>query len=144
MGTLSTKYNKIILWPIHPRTLNNIKKHKINLNKKIKLIKPQDFFSFIKLELNSLCILTDSGTVQEEASIFKIPNVVLREKTERPETIEAGNTIISMNNSFDLVNAVNFVLKDKNNPEDIMEYKTPNVSSKILNIILSNYEFDKN
>ncbi len=144
LGTLSKKYNKIILWPIHPRTLNNIKKYKINLNKKIKLIKPQDFFSFIKLELNSLCILTDSGTVQEEASIFKIPNVVLREKTERPETIEAGNTIISMNNSFDLLNAVNFVLKDKNNPEDIMEYKTPNVSSKILNIILSNYEFDKN
>jgi len=143
LRTISTKHRKTILWPIHPRTIKNIKKYKIKLNRKIKLIKPQDFFNFIKLELNSLCILTDSGTVQEEASILKIPNVVLREKTERPETIEAGNTLISMNNSNDLLNAVNFSLKNKNIPDNIPEYNTQNVSAKIINIILSNYEFDK-
>ena len=57
--------------------------------------------------MNSFCVLTDSGTVQEECSIFKIPNIILREKTERPETIEAGSSIISMHNSYDVINAIN-------------------------------------
>ena len=129
---------------MHPRTLKNIKKFNIKLKGLIKIIKPNDFFNFIKLEMNSLCVLTDSGTVQEECSIFKIPNVILREKTERPETIESGSSIISMNNSEAILNAINFSIKYSINAKDINEYIDLNVSNKILNIILSNYEFDKN
>ena len=93
--------------------------------------------------MNSFCILTDSGTVQEESAIFKIPNIILREKTERPETIESGSSIISMNNSYDVINAINFAVNGNNTPNDINEYNFSNVSNKIINIILSNYEFDK-
>ena len=142
-NNVTKNYKLPIIWPIHPRTLLKLKKLKKKLNSEIKLIKPLGFFDFTYLEKNSLSIFTDSGTVQEEASILKIPNVVLRDKTERPETIEAGNTLISMNNSNDLLNAVNFSLKNKNIPDNIPEYNTQNVSAKIINIILSNYEFDK-
>ena len=139
----STKFKKIVIWPAHPRSIKNIKKYHLKITKKIKIITPQSFFNFIKLEMNSFCILTDSGTVQEESAIFKIPNIILREKTERPETIESGSSIISMNNSYDVINAINFAVNGNNTPNDINEYNFSNVSNKIINIILSNYEFDK-
>ncbi len=138
------KYKKPIIWPIHPRTLKNLKKFKIKPDRLIKILKPLDFFKFIKLEMNSFCVLTDSGTVQEECSIFKIPNIILREKTERPETIESGSSIISLNTTNEIINAINFSTKSSFRSNDIEEYKDLNVSNKILNIILSNYEFDKN
>ena len=139
----STKFKKIVIWPAHPRSIKNIKKYHLKITKKIKIIIPQSFFNFIKLEMNSFCILTDSGTVQEESAIFKIPNIILREKTERPETIESGSSINSMNNSYDVINAINFAVNGNNTPNDINEYNFSNVSNKIINIILSNYEFDK-
>lgn len=138
------KHKKLIIWPLHPRTLKNIKKFKIKIKKFIKVIKPVDFFNFTNLELNSFCVLTDSGTVQEECSIFKIPNIILREKTERPETIEAGSSIISMHDSNAVLNAINFSISSSGTSNDVIGYTDLNVSNKILNIILSNYEFDKN
>ena len=108
LNDISKKFKFKIVWPIHPRTIKNIKKFKIKLNKNIIATKPLDFFNFIKLEMNAFCVLTDSGTVQEECAILKVPNVVLRDKTERPETIESGSTIISMNNKLDILNSIKF------------------------------------
>ena len=143
LNKINKKFKYKIIWPAHPRTINNLKRFRIKANKNIKIIKPLDFFNFIKLEKNSFCILTDSGTVQEESAIFKIPNIVLRDKTERPETIESGSTIISMNNSSDIIEGINFAIKNHTIPDSIIGYHDLNVSKKILNIILSNYEFDK-
>ena len=80
---------------------------------------------------------------RKNLAIFKIPNIILREKTERPETIESGSSIISMNNVVDVVNAVKFAINENNVPDDISEYNVLNVSNKLINIILSNYDFDK-
>ena len=143
LNKISKKFGYKIIWPAHPRTIKNLKKFKIKSSLNLKIIKPLDFFNFIKLEMNSFCTLTDSGTVQEECAIFKIPNIVLRDKTERPETIESGSTIISMNNSTDIINGIIFATNNKNISDDVQGYHDLNVSKKILNIILSNYEFDK-
>ena len=93
--------------------------------------------------MNAFCVLTDSGTVQEECAILKVPNVVLRDKTERPETIESGSTIISMNNKLDILNSIKFSTENNSIADDVQGYHDLNVSKKILNIILSNYAFDK-
>lgn len=138
------KYKKPIIWPMHPRTLKNIKTYGLKIKKQIKIIRPADFFNFSFLEINAFCVLTDSGTVQEECSILKIPNIILREKTERPETIEAGSSIISFNNTKDVLNAINFSINISDPSDDVPGYLNLNVSNKILKIILSNYEFDKN
>ena len=143
LDTIFKKFKVKIVWPIHPRTIKNIKKFRIKLNKNIISTKPLDFFNFIKLEMNAFCVLTDSGTVQEECAIFKVPHVVLRDKTERPETIEAGSTIISMKNRNDILNAIKFSTENKTMSDDVSGYHDLNVSKKVLNIILSNYEFDK-
>ena len=143
LNTINKKFKFKIIWPIHPRTIKNIKKFKIKLNKNIIATKPLDFFNFIKLEMNAFCVLTDSGTVQEECAILKVPNVVLRDKTERPETIESGSTIISMNNKLDILNSIKFSTENNSISDDVQGYHDLNVSKKILNIILSNYAFDK-
>lgn len=143
LNDISKKFKFKIVWPIHPRTIKNIKKFKIKLNKNIIATKPLDFFNFIKLEMNAFCVLTDSGTVQEECAILKVPNVILRDKTERPETIESGSTIISMNNKLDILNSIKFSTENNSIADDVQGYHDLNVSKKIINIILSNYAFDK-
>ncbi len=143
LSDINKKFKFKVIWPIHPRTLKNIKKFNIKLNKNIISTKPLDFFSFVKLEMNAFCVLTDSGTVQEECAIFKVPNIILRDKTERPETIEAGSSIISMNNKKDIINSIKFSTDNKLISDDVEGYHDLNVSKKVLNIILSNYEFDK-
>ncbi len=87
------KFGKKIIFPIHPRTTSKMKK--IQIPKGIELIEPLGFFDFTYLEKNAFCLLTDSGTVPEEALYFKKPCVTIRETTERPEIIEAGSNILS-------------------------------------------------
>jgi UDP-N-acetylglucosamine 2-epimerase (non-hydrolysing) len=87
------KFGKKIIYPIHPRTTSKMKN--IEIPKGIELIDPLGFFDFTYLEKNAFCLLTDSGTVPEEALYFKKPCVTIRETTERPEIIEAGSNILS-------------------------------------------------
>jgi len=90
---LHEKFRKRVIYPIHPRTLSKIKKHKVP--KGIELIKPLGFFDFSKLEKNAFCLITDSGTIPEESLYFRRPCVTIRESTERPEYIEAGSNILA-------------------------------------------------
>lgn len=97
-----TKKYKVI-FPIHPRTLNNVKKFKLikRMESNARLIPtgPLDYFSFQKLIKHAAFILTDSGGIQEESTFRKIPCLTLRENTERPSTVELGtNELIA----FDL------------------------------------------
>jgi len=135
LNSVVIKYNTAIIWPIHPRTLLKLKNVNLEINNKIRLIKPLGFFDFTYLEKNSRCIFTDSGTVQEEAAIFKIPCLVVRETTERPETVKSGSAKIVHNNYLKIKKALNFFLNHKHKTKIIPEYNVKNVSSKILNIL---------
>lgn len=134
-NNVTKNYKLPIIWPIHPRTFLKLKKLKKKLNREIKLIKPLGFFDFTFLEKNSISIFTDSGTVQEEAAIFKIPCLVVRETTERPETIESGSGIIVHNNYSKVKKALNFFLNNAHKTKAIPEYNVKNVSKKILDIL---------
>ena len=84
--------------------------------------------------------MTDSGTVQEECSIFKIPVLTLRESTERPETQESGSNIIIGINSEDFIKALELSINSsKDNIKTPEEYLEENVSDKILKILLSSH-----
>jgi len=83
-----------LVFPVHPRTSKMAAKYGIEFNG-IKIIEPLGFFEFLQLEANSRLILTDSGGVQEEACILKVPCITLRENTERPETVEVGANILA-------------------------------------------------
>lgn len=83
-----------IIFPIHPRTVKALERFGIKPPRPIKMITPLDFLSFLYLESYASLILTDSGGVQEEACILKVPCVTLRENTERPQTVKVGSNIV--------------------------------------------------
>jgi len=89
------KYNLPIICPIHPRTKKMINKFKLKIPSGIKFIKPVGFLDFLQLETETKLIFTDSGGVQEEACILKVPCITLRDNTERPETLNVGSNILA-------------------------------------------------
>ena len=127
-----------VIWPIHPRSKIKIQKEKIVLNPLVKLIKPVGFFDFIKLEENSLCVLTDSGTVQEECSILSIPYLVLRSTTERPEALEMGSGILTGLEKDNIINSFKIVTSLKNNYSIPINYFSPFNSDIIVKLLLGN------
>lgn len=136
----SAKFGKIVLVSVHPRTAEKLDKHGIKVDgSKIRLLKSLGFFDFVKLEKNSLSVLTDSGTVQEECAIFGIPNVTIRDVTERPETIECGSNIISGAETANIVDAVGLAIAQPAAWDPPLEYKATNVSQTVSKIILGHH-----
>lgn len=91
-------FNFPIIYPIHPRTMEKINVFRLGVPKGIKLIEPLGFLEFLQLEANAKLVLTDSGGVQEESCILKVPCITLRDNTERPETLEVGSNILAGTN----------------------------------------------
>ena len=131
------KFDKKMLVSVHPRTAEKLEKFSVEIaNDKIKLLEPLGFFDFVKLEKNALAVLTDSGTVQEECAIFNIPNVTLRDVTERPETIECGSNILSGAETESILRATELALAQPATWNAPKEYLSQNVSQIVSKIIL--------
>jgi len=109
------KFNFPIIYPIHPRAKKMIEKFKLNIPKGVKLIEPLGYLDFLQLEANSKLILTDSGGVQEESCILKVPCVTLRDNTERPETLEVGSNILAGTNPQKILNSASRMANKKRN-----------------------------
>lgn len=131
------KFNKNMLVSLHPRTAEKFSKFGVELKSdKIKLLAPLGFFDFVKLEKNALAVLTDSGTVQEECAIFGIPNVTLRDVTERPETIECGSNILSGADGDSIVASLEMAISQTTGWKAPKEYLVENVAQIVSKIIL--------
>jgi UDP-N-acetylglucosamine 2-epimerase (non-hydrolysing) len=98
-----------LVFPVHPRTEKMIKSFGLKL-RGFQMIKPRGFLEFIQLESNARLALTDSGGVQEEACILKVPCVTIRQSTERPETVDVGANIIAGVDPQSIVNAAEIML----------------------------------
>jgi UDP-N-acetylglucosamine 2-epimerase (non-hydrolysing) len=135
---LQQKYKLPIIVSTHPRTQVRTRELGLALkNKQIRFLSPFGFFDFITLERNAFCVLSDSGTVQEECSIFGVPNVTLRDVTERPETLECGSNILSGAEAGSVVHCVHTVLSLNDKWTAPREYLTNNVSDTIIKLTLS-------
>ena len=127
------KFNKKIIYPIHPRTLSKIKN--IMIPNGIKLIDSLGFFDFTNLEKNAFCVLTDSGTVPEEMLYFQKPSVTIREYTERPEIIEAGSNILSGLNPENMLRATESITAGKPDWEWNKVLGDGKTARKVINIL---------
>ena len=105
-------------------------------NPAVKFMEPFGFFDFITLEREAFCVLSDSGTVQEECSILKVPNVTLRDVTERPETIECGSGVLSGADPDQIVGMVKLTTDLASTWTAPVEYLKPNVSDTVIRVIL--------
>ena len=133
LNELHKKYEKDIIFPIHPRTRKSIKKFGIKLSKGIRLFDPVGFLEFSKLEKNAFCCVTDSGTVQEDSCIFKVPCVTMRISTERPETVEVGSNIVAGLNKKHILKATDIMINRKPNWKN--PYGKPNSAKKTIKIL---------
>ena len=132
------KYKMPMIWSVHPRTKKQLTKHpKLKVSKGITVSEPLGFFEFNNLQKHAFCVLSDSGTAQEECSIYGVPTVTLRDVTERPETLEAGSNFISGAEPEDILRGVEAVTKSENNWMPPKDYLVPNVSDIVARIVLS-------
>jgi len=119
-----------IIYPIHPRAEKMIKKFKLKVPRGVKLIKPVGYLDFLKLEVNAKLILTDSGGIQEEACILKVPCITLRDNTERPESLDTGGNILSGTKAENILKCVLKMLNEER------KWKNPFGSGKAGEIII--------
>lgn len=92
--TIAARFDRQIVWPIHPRTRIKLESFGIAMSARIQLVAPLGYLDFIQLQNNAQVILTDSGGIQEEACMLRVPCITLRENTERPETISVGANVL--------------------------------------------------
>ncbi len=134
---VSEKFGKKMLVSVHPRTAEKLVRFSLKPETdKIKLLRPLGFFDFVKLEKNALAVLTDSGTVQEECAIFGVPNITIRDVTERPETIECGSNIVSGAETDSILRATEIAISQPANWIAPKEYLVENVAQTVSKIVL--------
>lgn len=133
---LRKRHGLPIVWSVHPRTKKRLEKYAIASDPGVRMTEPLGLFDFVNLEKNAACVLTDSGTVQEECCIFKVPNVTLRDVTERPETVEVGSNILSGAEPDSIVRCVDLAMSRPTNWNPPWEYLVKDVSSTVAKIVL--------
>ena len=109
------KFDLPIIYPIHPRTKKKIREFGLEVPKGIELIEPLGFLEFLQLEANAKLVLTDSGGVQEETCILKVPCVTLRDNTERQETLNVGSNVLVGVNQNKILEGVKKMIDKKAN-----------------------------
>ncbi|PKL70325.1 MAG: UDP-N-acetylglucosamine 2-epimerase (non-hydrolyzing) [Methanomicrobiales archaeon HGW-Methanomicrobiales-1] len=135
--TISKKYGVPVICSLHPRTRDKIRQFNIDVDPDaIRFNEPFGFFDFVRLERDALCVLSDSGTVQEECCIFHVPNVTIRDVTERPETLECGSNILSGADHETILKCVQIVMYQSQTWAAPPEYLKQDVSSTIVKIVL--------
>lgn len=95
LNLVAARLDLPIVWSVHPRTRPKLAEVGVELDARLKMYEPFNFGDFVALEAGARCVITDSGTVQEECSLLAVPAVTCRESTERPETVECGSNILS-------------------------------------------------
>jgi UDP-N-acetylglucosamine 2-epimerase (non-hydrolysing) len=134
INEIADNYQMPVIYSTHPRS------KKIEFHSLIRNLKPFGFFNYNNLQLNAYCVLSDSGTLPEEASILGFPAVLIRTSTERPEALDKGVIIIGGINKDDILQSVELSRTMWENKELVLpvtDYMDTNVSVKVIKIIQS-------
>ncbi len=136
--SIQCDYGFPVIVSTHPRTRIRLKSLGIETaNSNVKFLEPFGFFDFLAMEKEAFCVLSDSGTVQEECAIFGVPSVTIRDVTERPETVECGSAVLSGSNPDDIQRLVRLTTGAASGWAPPPEYLRPNVSQIVLQILHS-------
>lgn len=130
-----------VLCSVHPRTRSRLTAQGHSLARDgVRAMDPLGLFDFVKLEKHALCVLSDSGTVQEECCIFGVPNVTLRDVTERPETIEVGSNVLASVEPATVLASVDAALRLGRDWQAPPEYLVRNVSRAVAKIVVGHLQ----
>lgn len=139
---ITDKYNKKIIVSTHPRTKKRLESlGYVNKNPLVEFMKPFGFTDYIKLQTNAFCVISDSGTITEEASILNFPAIMVRQAHERPEGMDEGTLVMAGLKPNRILEAIDLVAsqhsEDINMIKTVQDYEPDNVSKKVVRIILS-------
>ena len=140
-NSIIDKYKLPIIVSTHPRTIDSLKKFNILKisNNLINWHPPFGLIDYIKLQKESFCVISDSGTIHEDSAILEFPAIAIRKSTEKYESLESGHCPITGLNSSNVLNMINFVTKNFSSLKTSLipdAYSQTNVSNKVINIIL--------
>lgn len=141
LNEIASTYSKRIIFSAHPRTRKQLISQNLHIDSRIELSKPLGFFDFVKLQMNACLVLSDSGTISEESSILNFRAINIRQAHERPEAMEEASVIMAGVGRERIMQAVALVTNqtygEPRNFRPIADYSMPNVSEKVLRIVLS-------
>ncbi len=137
LALVADTYGEPMIVSVHPRTADKLVRFGLDPgSERVHLMPPMGFFDFVKLERHTHCVLSDSGTVQEECCIFRVPNVTVRDVTERAETIEVGSNILTGANPETILRSVEVALDSTRDWDPPVEYLQHHVSTAVAKIVL--------
>jgi len=147
LNGIAEQYNCPVIVSTHPRTkkqLDDLKSSQLNSN--IKFLKPFGFCDYIKLQQEALCVISDSGTITEEASLLNLPAITIRNTHERPEGMDAGTLIMSGLKKDRVLNAVKIIISQHNKniriTSAVSDYESSmSVSKQILRVVISYIDY---
>ncbi len=138
---LEREHGLPIVVSTHPRTRDRMARFGLDADSALlRFPEPFGLFDFIALERSARCVLSDSGTVQEEGCIFRVPNVTIRDVTERPETLECGSNILSGADPEVIAGCVRVVLEQRPTWRIPTEYLVDDVSATTAKIVVGRHE----
>jgi UDP-N-acetyl-L-fucosamine synthase len=142
LNYLADKYQMPIVFSLHPRTRARLEEAKVSLHSQVKVQKPLGFTDYIHLQKNAFVVLSDSGTITEEASILGFPALNIREAHERPEGMEEAAVVLTGLNPKRIVQGVELVnAQRKQRFQLVGDYSMGNVSQKVVRILLSHVDY---
>jgi UDP-N-acetylglucosamine 2-epimerase (non-hydrolysing) len=140
INEIAEKYQMPIIYSTHPRSMGFIEKRGFKFHPLVQNLKPFGFFDYNKLQMNSHCVLSDSGTLSEESAMLDFPGVLIRTSTERPEVLDKGTVVIGGITGDDVAQALDLAVSMYDHNEKVVmaeDYYDTNVSVKVVKIIQS-------
>lgn len=140
---ISKKYKKRVIVSTHPRTRKKLEAlgKKAQKDSLVEFMKPIGFFDYIKLQQNAICVLSDSGTITEEASLLKFSAIMIRQAHERPEGMDSTTVLMSDLKYESIQRALDLILKCKFVPSKISDYDAIDFSKRVTRLIFSYTDF---
>lgn len=137
LARVHRRYGFPVIVSTHPRTQGRLESHGIAGDAGVRFLPPFGFADFLRLERDAFCTLSDSGTVQEEACLMRVPNVTIRDVTERPETVECGSNLLAGVDPAAIEQAVALATASAPSWTPPREYLATGVASVVCRILLS-------
>ena len=137
LNAVATTYQLPLIVSTHPRTAKRIRESGVHLHPNIRTLKPLGFSDYVHLQLHAKAVLSDSGTISEESSILGIKGLNIRQAHERPEAMEEGAAMMVGLKRERVLQALRILEETDGSMRLVSDYAMPNVSDKVLRILLS-------